>query len=389
MRVGIDRKQVIDSVLGGVLIAALRLPVHLAGRIMGRNHDPRPRGDVLVIKMQGGGSLVLAYPALLGLRRSLPEGRRMILLTSPGVLQVAQLLELFDETIVVRDDGLFAMMGSAVVAWWRCLSMDTVVDLEVYSRATTAFSVLTCARNRMGFYLDRTFWRRGLHTHLVFFNRFSGVHRFYENLCSLAGGAAVPWRECAELLARRLLPTPPDPARRRIAVGASCSRFGRERMLSSRQWLDVFLRKELRDEEIVFLGGKEDRDAAEDITCRATGVFPELRIRNLCGETDLGGSLGVLASSAEYWGVDSSLVHFARLLGIKTVSFWGPTDPATRLRRVPDLPMEVYYRKVPCSPCIHVAETPPCHGVNVCIESLFRDDSLRDISRELDVYLLD
>ncbi len=389
MSVGIDRKQAIDSALGGILIAALRLPVYVAGRLMGRDHDPRPRGDVLVIKMQGGGSLVLAYPALLGIRRSLPEGRKMVLLTTPGVVPFARLLDLFDETVVVEEGSLSGMFRSGLAAWRRCRRVDTVVDLEVYSRMTTVFSVLTGARNRVGFYLDRTFWRRGLHTHLVFFNRFSGVHHFYEKLCSLLGASPVPWRDCGELLLRRLSPAPPDPARRRIAVGASCSSFGRERMLSSAQWIDVFSRRGVRDEEIVFLGGREDRAGAGDIVSLAAGRFPQVRLRNLCGETDLKGALDVLASSAEFWGVDSGLIHFARLLGMKTVSFWGPTDPATRLRRAPGLPAEVYYRKVPCSPCIHVAETPPCRGDNVCIGSLFRDDPMRDVSREIDVYLLD
>jgi ADP-heptose:LPS heptosyltransferase len=332
---------------------------------------------------------VLAYPALLGIRRALPEGGRMILLTSPGVAPFARLLELFDEMVLIKEGSLSGLFLSALAALRRCRRVDTVIDIEVYSRMTTVFSVLTGARNRMGFYLDRTFWRRGLHTHLVFFNRFSGVHHFYEKVCSLLGASPVPWGECGELLKRRLSPEPADPARRRIAVGASCSGFGRERMLSAGQWIEVFSRKGVADEEIVFLGGGEDRSGAEEIVSRAVGTFPNARFRNLCGETDLKGALDVIASSAEYWGVDSGLIHFARLFGMKTVSFWGPTDPATRLRRVPGLPMEVYYRKVPCSPCIHVAETPPCRGVNVCIGSLFRDEPLRDISREMDIYLLD
>jgi ADP-heptose:LPS heptosyltransferase len=291
--------------------------------------------------------------------------------------------------VLVKEETLSGLFLSALAAWRRCWRVDTVVDIEVYSRMTTVFSVLIGARNRMGFFLDRTFWRRGLHTHLVFFNRFSGVHRFYEKFCSLLGTSPVPWHECGELLKRRLSPEPPNPSSRRIAVGASCSDFGRERMLTAAQWIDVFSRKGVRDEEIVFLGGREDRTGAEEILSRAVGRFPGARFRNLCGETDLKGSLDVLASSVEFWGVDSGLIHFARLLGMKTVSFWGPTDPATRLRRVRGLPMEGYYRKVPCSPCIHVAETPPCGGENVCIESLFRDDPLQDISREMDIYLLD
>jgi hypothetical protein len=43
----------------------------------------------------------------------------------------------------------------------------------------------------------------------------------------------------------------------------------------------------------------------------------------------------------------------------------------TRLKYNPDLVERVHYHKVPCSPCIHVAEDPPCHGKNICIQGLF------------------
>jgi ADP-heptose:LPS heptosyltransferase len=60
-------------------------------------------------------------------------------------------------------------------------------------------------------------------------------------------------------------------------------------------------------------------------------------------------SVACIKSSAELWENDSGLLHDARLLGKKNVSFWGPTDPVTRLQEFADVATEVYYQKIPCS----------------------------------------
>ena len=78
-----------------------------------------------------------------------------------------------------------------------------------------------------------------------------------------------------------------------------------------------------------------------------------------------------LAGADEFWGIDSALLHYARFLRTPCLSFWGPTHPETRLKPIDGLAERVVYRKVPCSPCIHLAEEPPCGGNNVCIRNLF------------------
>jgi ADP-heptose:LPS heptosyltransferase len=74
-----------------------------------------------------------------------------------------------------------------------------------------------------------------------------------------------------------------------------------------------------------------------------------------------------LAEVDELICIDSALLHFARLLGIPTISFWGPTDPASRLRVSEFNRDEIHYHKLPCSPCVHVAQEPPCRGDNLCM----------------------
>ena len=126
--------------------------------------------------------------------------------------------------------------------------------------------------------------------------------------------------------------------------------------------------------EVVFLGAARDRVGADRIIEVLQGEFPQARFSNLCGERDLAASLAELAACEEFRGVDSSLLHYARWLGLRCLSFWGPTDPRTRLRPIPGLVEEAVYRKVACSPCIHVSEEPPCRGRNVCMQRLFQSE---------------
>jgi len=360
----------LDYYVGGALIALARPLVALVARILRRDHDPRPRGAIAVVKLLGGGSLLLAGPALLGLRRANPDVP-FLLLTTRRVAAFAELLGVFDRIVALDDRSLVRLVRSAAQGWRHVLGADTVIDLEVYSRFSTVLALLTLARNRVGFYLEAAFWRRGLHTHLLFFNRFSNVHLFYDQVARLLGAAPESREACAEQMRRRLPPAPPRAPGRRIALGHACSEFGRERMLSPAQWLHVLAKHpSLAGAEVHVLGSPDDRPDAEALVAACSPHLPAAAWHDQCGQLGLAEAVALLATCDEYLGIDSALLHLARLLGVATTSFWGPTDPATRLQAFAGAADVVHYRKIACSPCIHVAEDPPCRGQNLCITGL-------------------
>lgn len=370
------RKQVLDFYVGGFLILVLRPIVALVGRVLRRDHALPVRGEICIQKLLGGGSLVLAYPALLGLRRRWPEAR-LSLVCTPAVVPFAESLRIFDRLLVIDDSRPLRFLWSALVAWSRCFRVDTLVDLEVYSRLSTVFAALTCARNRLGFFLAEAFWRQGLHTHLVFFNRFSGVWFFYEKTVELLGARPASPAECRAHLVAGLPSRTSSPAEETTCVGCNTSELAPERMLTARQWRAVFAERAAGSSgrRFVFLGAASDRALADSICRELEQALPQHRYENRCGDLALPESLAELAAATVYWGVDSALLHYARLFGARCVSWWGPTDPRTRLRPLPGLDEEVVYRKIPCSPCVHVAERAPCRGNNLCIQNLFKPAS--------------
>jgi ADP-heptose:LPS heptosyltransferase len=368
----IEHKKRLDMVLGTLLLVILRPPVMLLGRLMKRDHSLTVRKDILFIKMQGGGSLVIALPALLGIRRQYAN-LKISILTTPSVAPFAESLGVFDEVICVNDRTPARLLLSGIRTWWRTFGADTVIDLEVYSRLTTVFSVLTAARNRIGFYLESTFWRRNVHTHLVFFNRFAGVYHFYDDIARLIGAEPASVEACASHVRGNLPPPAERSERKRVTIGHACSAMGAERMLTPEQWLCVFQRKSEGSEEFIFLGGRNDYGLAQRIIEGLKPVFPRASFANRCGMVSLAESVSCIDSSDEFWGIDSALLHYARLFGKKVISFWGPTSPSMRIRVLPGDESEYYYKHIPCSPCVHIAEEPPCHGRNACIEGLFQE----------------
>ena len=368
-------KKFLDFSLGGIFIGLLKPFVMLLGRTLHRDHTPELRSRLAVIKLMGGGSLVIALPALLGLRNRYPHCH-FTLVTTPAIAPFGNALGVFDEVVILDDGSIGRLIISTLKALNGLSGVDTVIDLEVYSRLTTVFSALTRARNRIGFYLETVFWREGLSTHLVFFNRFSGNYSFYEAVAALFGAEPATRVECAEYVTGRLaretpaLPAPSTPPKvnsTHAALGFACSDLARERMLTPDQWARVLPPRLRGITDVHLLGSRDDNESAVALMTRLERDLPAIRWHNDCDGRPLDESLRTLAGCSLFVGIDSAMIHFARLFGLRTKSFWGPTDPSTLLKDFDPAREEATYVKIPCSPCIHVAEVPPCRGNNVCI----------------------
>lgn len=367
-------KQRVDRIFGPWLVLLLRPLAQLAGKLLGRDHDATPRGEIVFIKLLGGGSLLIALPALLGVRRRFPNLTLTLVCGSP-VAPFAKLMGVFDRVEVMNDrGGTLALLVSAarILGGLVARRVDTVVDLEVYSQLTTVFSLLTLARNRIGFYVASTYWRRNVLTHLVFFNRARGVFHFYAATAQLLGAQPASREQLRAHLLERI--SRDQTQRDYVAVGAGCSDFASVRLLPLAEWQE-FARAhqaEIGARHWIFLGTAADAQVSEQIAAALRESIPDFSSENRCGQLSLEESFACIASARQFIGIDSALLHAARALAIPTVSFFGPTDPVTLLEPIVDPVDLVYYRPPICSPCLHVTQTPPCKGRNVCMELFTR-----------------
>jgi ADP-heptose:LPS heptosyltransferase len=365
-------KLILDYYVGSLLLAVLKPPTILLGRLLRRNHGLGTVSEVTVVKMLGGGSLVIAYPSLLALKRA-PGVRRLRLLTTPAVRPFAESLGLFDELVVIRDDTLSHIAADSLRALRRLFRTDAVVDLEIHSRLTTVFALLTCARNRVGFHTGSSFWRQRISTHLLFCNPANGIFDCYDQVARLFGGRIPDTAACRREF-RAAIGAPEaagGAAILQLAVAPCCSDLSPERRLQPREW-QAILERRLGEGwtgpvGIHLLGGPGDRPDLEALGAVIQGRFPSAEVCNHGGQIALAESVRRVSACHELFSIDSALLHYGRLLGVRTVSFWGPTDPRSLLRPEPGAPEAVHYRKLSCSPCVHLTQQPPCGGHNLCM----------------------
>lgn len=369
----IHLKKSIDLWVGSFFLSFLKPIAKLLGKIIRRNHSTEVKGELAVLKLLGGGSLVIALPALLALRNRYPK-TKMLMVTTPSVKPFAESLGIFDEFLLINDQGFRSLLTSSLLSLYRLFRIDTIIDLEVHSRLSTIFCLLTCARNRIGFYREDVRDRLYFSTHTIFFNLFYGSWHFYEEIAKLLGASPSTPEEVRNFfISRNAITVGNNSEATIIGIGHGCSDLSPERMLSPEQWLLHFQKNiEMNKRyEVFFLGGPKEREIGEKIIDRLKPSFSNILFVNTCGQLKLTESIKKLASVDEFWGIDSALLHYSRLLGIKTQAFFGPTMPQSLIKPLPYLDETIYYKQVPCSPCVHNTEIPPCHGDNECIKNLF------------------
>src|SRR4051812_9044210 len=103
-------QRTLDNYVGGLGIAVLRPATMLLGSLLRRDHSLAVRKEVVWIKLLGGGSLLMAMPALLGFRRAHPN-TRMVLVTTPGVKPFAELVGVFDEYRIIDNRGAASLLA--------------------------------------------------------------------------------------------------------------------------------------------------------------------------------------------------------------------------------------------------------------------------------------
>lgn len=362
-----NSKRLIDYYLGNLIVFSLILPMRIAKTVLRPKYSLKKPNHVVFIKMLGGGSVFLALPSILALRKK-HVNCKMTIICSERIKAFAEVYGVFGNIVTIRDGNILLMIWTTLIAifrtWmWR---VDTVVDLEVHSRLTSCLSVFLLTPNRIGFVDDNSRWRKYLYTHVLYFNVYGPVYTFYDGIAVLLGVKDIHLddqrKHFNSILKDVELNTRVENLSKYIVIGPECSEHGRERQLSLKQWGEVLRLIWLQYPALkIVLIGKNIDSACFEKEWESSG-----RIVNLCGQLSLLELFKLLQHAYAYIGIDSAPLHFARMLSPKVISIWGPTDPRSRLRLLTN-EEEILYNMYPCSPCIHIAEQPPCKGNNDCM----------------------
>jgi ADP-heptose:LPS heptosyltransferase len=204
------------------------------------------------------------------------------------------------------------------------------------------------------------------------------VYINYNQVALAMGASILPYQEVSDFFIRHnhLENSRTDGAQAKIAIAPFCSELGKEREFSPEHWTKILKRKfEGQAPELTILGGPNDHSRASQLERHLKEAFPGFIIHNRAGKTTLQESAMLIKSADEFLTIDSGLNHIARLTGgVRITSYWGPTDPATRLAPFPQVSESVVYSKLFCSPCVHTVASPPCKGNNICMKQYVKED---------------
>jgi ADP-heptose:LPS heptosyltransferase len=387
----VDTMRRIDRQVGVPLCAIGTLLIRIRDWLRGRT--TRPLRRILLVELSEMGTTVLAQPAMRRARQKLgAELYFVIFARNVGSLDLTGEFPAAN-VFTIRDTSLFHLARDtlAFLAWTRRNAIDTVIDLELFSRFTALLTGFSGADRRVGFH---RFHQEGLYrgemlTHRVAYN--SHIH-MAKNLIALVEALAAPLQvpytkmriedelkvaippasgeARAKMLARIRAECAFDPARQRLVlINPNASE-----MLPHRRWMAERYAELIRrviaghaDVLVAITGAPSEREEAEALA-KAAGP----RCISLAGKTALAELPALYAHGAVMVSNDSGPAHFAAAAGLSTVVLFGPETP--RLYQ-PLGPSRAIYAELACSPCVsaHNHRKTACTD-NVCMKAIGVDE---------------
>lgn len=359
------------------------------GRLFFPERRARKVKRILVTKYFGMGSILLSVPLFEALRREYP-GARIGFLTFSGNGELCGVLSPADEYYFLRTGSLPIFLRDllAVLSRIRRREYDMCVDMEFFSNFSMIVSVLSGARERVGYYARRP-GRESLLTRPVYFNQGKHAAQVFLSLCAKGPQTAFqrnghpPVRLSADEDARRSV----SALLRRIAAGNGdvlpmiAVNVNAGELCLERRWPGEYFvslsGRILTDTRavLVFLGGGEDREYVGGVVSSVRKRFPsDGRVHDLSGALSIRELIAVLKGCEMLITNDSGPLHLAVCAGVRTVSFFGPETPS--LYGPLGRGHIVFYKGLYCSPCLNVynAKTAMCNGDNRCMSAISPDE---------------
>ena len=386
--------RVLDYWLGVPLCALLTACRRLLGE------RPATPKRILFLKFIEQGATVLAQDAIR--RATLHAGRENVFFcvfeTNRAILDVLGVIPA-DNILCIRDRslGIFVVDFLRALATMRRRGVDTVIDMEFFSRASAIFAFLSGATTRAGLhrFTGELPYRGDLMTHRVQYNAHLHISVQYAVLVEAAMHDPVDQpllKVPAATIAGEQAPPPTFVATtdEQARVSALINEAGdasaadpvvllnpnASDLLPLRKWerarfvelgrriLDTYPRARL-----VVTGAPAERAAAEQL-CRD---LHSPRAVSAAGRTSLRELLTLYTLANVLVTNDSGPAHFASLTSVHTVVLFGPETPLLFGSLSPAT--TIIWKQLACSPCVSVFNhrLSPCDN-NLCMQLITVDE---------------
>jgi len=369
-----------------------------------KTHRPK---KIMFLKFIEQGATVLAYSAIK--RATEIVGRENVYFcvfeNNRPILDILYIIP-SENIIIIREKTFFSFLTSSFSALSRIRSekIDTVIDMEFFSRASTIFSFMTGAKIRVGLhrFTSELPYRGNLMTHRIQYNPYLHTSVFYRSLveATLQNPSEVPMMKVPisplQNGTKEDLPifTPTEREKKEMqekihnAFGVDWEKIvilnpNASDLLPLRKWESekfIELGKKILAENpnvcVVISGAPSEQKDAEEV-CRKIG---SVRAVSFAGKTTLRELLTLYSLADILITNDSGPGHFSSMTNIQTIILFGPETPKLFGPISPNT--HVIWKELACSPCVNVFNHrfSPCNN-NVCMKSITVDEVYSEVEK--------
>lgn len=385
----IDRMRKVDYFAGVPLCLLATLWVRLVGWLWGDKVSPPKK--VLFVELSEMGSAILVDPAMRKMQRDGNAELYFLIFKSNAVS--LRLLNTVPESHVftINEQSLFNIARDSLrfLFWARRHRIDTVIDLELFSRYSALLTGLSGAVNRVGFhaFYNEGLYRGAMLTHRVMYNPHRHIAKNFIALVNagLAKKAEHPFSKTvvddSEITLAQAQVDAAAMTAMRAKIGKEYPAYDSMRhrlviinpnasdLLPQRRWMQenfvVVMRNLLADDEnilVLITGSPAERDRAAVLQKHVNSA----RCINFAGCHGLD-ELPSLYQIAELMLTnDSGPGHFSSVTPLRTFVLFGPETPTLYGSLGNSTPI---YAGLACSPCVSAANhrKTPCND-NVCLQ---------------------
>ncbi len=371
-------------------------------RLLGTPKGPEKPQRVLFIELSEMGSTVIANPALQKAKNAL--GAEIFFLIFQRNADSLRLLPTVPEAniITIRENNLKVLVLDTLryLSWVRKAKIDTVIDLELFSRYSGLLTGLSGARRRVGFHRFHAegLYRGEMLTHRVNYN--GHIHMAKNFVCMvnalLAPAPEVPYsktyvsdeeirvpqpvvseeeKEYVRGLIRQVYPEYRPGYHRVVLVNPNSSE-----LLPQRRWerdnfsaLAKMIVNEWEDALVLITGSSSEKAEALGMQERVN----HSRFRSFAGMHKLMAITALYNISTVLVTNDSGPGHFSAITPIRSIVLFGPETPKLYGSLGNTEPI---WAALSCSPCVTAAnqKNSACND-NVCMQMITPERVLQSV----------
>lgn len=363
----VDTMRAVDY-WAGVPLCFLATPFH---RLFVGSAPAKPQ-KVLMIELSEMGSTILADPMMQKLIRHGCELHFVIFKKNKPSLDLLKSVP--EENIfVIRDESLSAVVVDTLkfLAWCRRKEIDSVIDMELFSRFTALLTGFCGASRRVGYhaFTQEGLYRGDMLTHKVAYNSHQHIAKNFIALADalLSETTQTPYTKRAvqdsEIVLRKAHISDESKEGMKAKMRAECASldFGRHKavlfnanasdLMPLRRWprenyIELGRRVlEKHDDVVIFLtGAPAEREGLQHIA----DALGECCV-NFAGKTTFAELPALYSVCALMLTNDSGPAHFAAVTDLPTFVIFGPETPKLYGSLGNFTPI---YAGLSCSPCV-------------------------------------